>query len=62
MDDSFLEIVSNDEIQVAEINHGVVMGTVKPKIGNIVGVKCTRAVTLLAVAEKGIFLLNFWYY
>ena len=35
------------------------MGEVKPEVGTILASKCTRAVTLLAIAQKGVYMLNF---
>ena len=51
--------MGNTSLEIVEINHGSVMGQVEPGIGSIISSKCTRAVNLLAVAGKGIFLLNF---
>ena len=49
MDDSFLEIVGESSMDIVEINHGKVMGSVDPKVGRIIAANCTRSVTLFAV-------------
>jgi hypothetical protein len=60
MDDSFLQIVLLNEIRISEINLGVVMAQINlgEKI-EIVGAKCLRRISFLAIRMRGLFILKF---
>jgi WD40 repeat protein len=59
IDDSFLQLVGSEEMEVAELNLGKVIAKVHPNLGPILAIRSVRSVTLLAVAGRGLFMLNF---